>query len=222
VHRRDHRSSRGWRLSDRPPLCRCSAPRRNRDPSPFFSCAAATRPGPDSVVADPHVSARHAESFGNGRGPLVNTPADSARRSSPRSTPGLGHTGGTRTLVCRSAGNQTPEPPPAPPTRPPAGRWTAPGRAGIKAMLHGSPPSNRNGRGPGVGSPNQTNRALAYLDRSNAPPATPARRHLQRSSGISRGKKARSDADASEAPPSIHAHAGVFAAVGLLARISPV
>ena len=37
----------------------------------------------------------------------------------------------------------------APPTRPPAGRWTAPGRAGIKAMLNGSPPSNRNGRGPG-------------------------------------------------------------------------
>ena len=36
------------------------------------------------------------------------------------------------------------------------------------------------------------------------------------------GIKVRSDAHASEVPPAIHAHAGVFAAVGLLAKISPV
>jgi hypothetical protein len=221
VHRRDHRSSRGRRLSHAPPLCRWSVPRRNRDPSPFFSCAAATRPATDNVVADPHVSARHAESFGSARGPAANTPADCAWRNPARSTPGLAHTGDKHRFAARNAGNRTPEPPPAPTSRPPTGRWTAPGRAGIKALLNGSPPSNRNGRGPGVRWPIEA-RALAYLDRSHAPAATLARRHLQRLSGISPGTKARSDADASEAPSSIHAHAGVFAAVGLLAKISPV
>jgi hypothetical protein len=150
VHRRDHRSSRGWRLSDRPPLCRWSVPPRNRDPSPFFSCAAAARPGPDTAVADPRVSARHAESFGSGLGPLAYTPADCSRRSSSRSTLVRGHIGGTRRFAGRNAGNRTSEPLPAPPTGPPTGRWTAPGRAGIKAMLNGSPQSFPYGRGPGV------------------------------------------------------------------------
>ncbi len=48
-------------------------------------------------------------------------------------------------------------------------------RRTIKAMLNGSPPSNRNGRGPGVGSPNQNARALTYLDPSRASTPTPTR-----------------------------------------------
>jgi hypothetical protein len=57
VHRRDHRSSQAWWLSDRPPLCRRPLPPRNPDPSLFWlSCAAAARPGPGTAVADPHVS----------------------------------------------------------------------------------------------------------------------------------------------------------------------
>jgi hypothetical protein len=104
-------------------------------------------------VMDPaglRVRARRAESFGSELGLLANTPADCARRSPPRNTPVRGHTGGTHRFAARSAGNRTPEPLPAPPTRPPTGRWTAPGRAGIKALLSGSPTSNRNGRGSGV------------------------------------------------------------------------
>jgi hypothetical protein len=109
-------------------------------PSLFCSpCAAATRAVPGTAVAGPRVSARHGGFFGTARGPPAATPSGSARRSPPRNTLALGHTGDTRTPVCRSAGNQTPEPPPAPPTRPPARRWTAPERAGIKTLLSGSP-----------------------------------------------------------------------------------
>ena len=178
VHRLDHRSSRRWRHSHRPPLCRRLAPPRNPDPSLFWcSCAAAMRAVPGTAVAGPRVSARPAGFFGIAHGPPAATPSGSARRSPPRNILALGHTGDTRTPACRSAGNQTPVQPPAPPTRPPAGRWTAPGQAGIKAMLHGSPPSNRNGRGPGVRWPIVT-RALAYLDRSRDLAATPMRRPL--------------------------------------------
>ena len=182
VYAREHRASQGRRLSHRPPLCRRRGPRRNCDPSPSFCCGA----GIGNAVAEPRVSARRAESFGSVRGLLADTPAGSAPRSPLRSTPAPGHTRGTRRCVCRNAGNRTPEPLPAPPTRPPTGRWTAPGRAGIKVMPNGSPPSNRNGRGPGVGSPNQTTRALIYLEPSRASAPTPAQTPLQPSTGISR------------------------------------
>ncbi len=145
------RHHRAGRRSHGPLLCRRGAPPRNGDPSLFWllrSPAPRTVPGID--VAAPHVNAHRAESFGSGRGLLANRPADCARRSPPRNTPVRGHTDGTRRFAARSADSRTPEPLPAPPTRPPTGRWTAPGRAGIKALLNGSPTSNRNGRGPGV------------------------------------------------------------------------
>ena len=140
VYRLDHRSSRLWRHSHRPPLCRRPTPPRNPDPSLFWcSYAPATRAVPGTAVAGPRGSARHGGFFGIACAPLAAPPSGSARRSPPRNTLALGHTGDTRTPACRIAGNQTPEPLPAPPTRAPAERWTAPRGAGIKAMLHGSP-----------------------------------------------------------------------------------
>jgi len=167
----------------------CSQPSwpRNRDPSLFFClCAPATRAVRGTAVAGPRVSARRAESFGSGHGPHANTPAGCSGRSSPRSTLALGHTGGIRKPACRSADNQTPEPPPAPPTRPPTGRWTAPGRAGIKALLNGSPPSNRNGRGPGVDGQIVPGPSLILIEVATRRPRRRATL-LQRSSGISWG-----------------------------------
>ncbi len=140
MHRRAHQSSRGGRLSHRPPLCPRPAPPRNPDPSLFCtSCAAALRCVPGNAVAAARGSARHVGFFGIAHGPPAAKPSGCARRSPPRNTLALGHTGDTRTPACRSGDTQTPELPPAPPTCPPAGRWTAPGQAGIKTLPSGSP-----------------------------------------------------------------------------------